>query len=89
MDGESNLLLKWQASLGKEGTCIWGTSSEPFARDIESRKKGDLKSKAKIACFDLDGCIINPKNGKVRSKKNRRVKFSMLIIFYLVFPISI
>lgn len=66
MDGESASLLKWQPSHGKEGTCILGTSSEPFARELERRKSGDIKGKAKIACFDLDGCIVNPKNGKVR-----------------------
>jgi hypothetical protein len=58
--------LVWHTSLGTRKTCLKATCYEPFAKQLEERKKGNFKGKAKIACFDLDGCLIKPKNGKVR-----------------------
>jgi bifunctional polynucleotide phosphatase/kinase len=64
MNGSTSSAFKWHTSLGTHKTCLKATFHEPFAQQIEERKKGTFKSKAKIACFDLDGCLIKPKNGK-------------------------
>ncbi|UZJ56614.1 hypothetical protein CBS101457_005934 [Exobasidium rhododendri] len=54
----------WHKSIGTDGTCLKATYYEPFSREIEIRRTSEKKGKAKIACFDLDGCIVKPQNGK-------------------------
>lgn len=63
--GEADFV--WHQPLGSQGTCLQATYYKPFARAVEKRAATNSKSKVKIACFDLDGCLINPRNGKVRA----------------------
>jgi hypothetical protein len=65
MDAENQSPFVWRKSIGTNGTCLKATYQDPFLREIESRRDSKIKGKAKMACFDLDGCIIKPKNGKV------------------------
>ncbi|PWN36070.1 PNK3P-domain-containing protein [Meira miltonrushii] len=56
--------LKWKKPLGAQGTCLYAEYGNPFERELESRQKNGKVGKVKVACFDLDGCLIKPKGGK-------------------------
>lgn len=56
--------LKWKTSLGPQGTCLYAEYGDAFLREVQSRQKADKVGKVKVACFDLDGCLIKPKGSK-------------------------
>ncbi|MCO5589605.1 hypothetical protein L7F22_043573 [Adiantum nelumboides] len=60
----SSLAFKWKKPLGAQETCLVAEYGNPFERELESRQKSDKVGKVKVACFDLDGCLVKPKGGK-------------------------
>lgn len=60
----STLSLKWKKPLGTDKSCLHAEYGNPFERELESRQKKDKVGKVKVACFDLDGCLVKPKGGK-------------------------
>lgn len=59
-------LFSWKKSLGHGETCLRAEYDKPFARELEARSTGKKSGPVKVACFDLDGCLIRPKQGRVR-----------------------
>ena len=54
----SDTPFRWLASLGPDKTCLHGVHLSP-------------KSSPKVACFDLDGCLIESSFGNAKSKGNK------------------
>lgn len=61
---DTSSALKWKKPLGLQKSCLYAEYGNPFERELESRQKTGKVGKVKVACFDLDGCLVKPKGGK-------------------------